>query len=149
MPLLSEQDRQAVRDRLAGVTHAVTLLFFTQTFGAPESAMAAHQILSEVASLNDHITVEEVNFILEQERAAEFGIADIPAIAVLRDGADTRVRFLGAPSGYEFLSLVDAVGLAGGDESGLSPASRALIAEHVTGPTELLVFVTPTCPHCP
>ena len=149
MPLLSDQDRQAVRDRLAGVSHPVTLLFFTQTFGAPDSVTAARQILTEVASLNDHITVEEVNFILEQERAAAFGVSDIPAIAVLRDGVDMRVRFLGAPSGYEFVSLVDAVVLAGGDDSGLSPASRALIAEHVTGPTEIMVFVTPTCPHCP
>ena len=149
MALLSEQDRQVVRDRLAGITHPVTLLFFTQTFGAPDSVVAAKQILSEVADLNDRITVDEVNFILDKDRAAEFGIADIPAIALLRDGADTRVRFLGAPSGYEFMSLVDAVALAGGDDSGLSPASKALLAEHVTAPTEIMVFVTPTCPHCP
>ena len=149
MPLLSDQDRQTVRDRLAGVSGPVTLLFFTQTFGAPDSVTAAGQILTEVASLNDHITVEEVNFILEPERAAAFGITDIPAIVVLRDGVDTRVRFLGAPSGYEFVSLVDAIAIAGGNDSGLSPASRALIAEHVTGPTEIMVFVTPTCPHCP
>ena len=149
MALLSEQDRQTVRERLAGIAHPVTLLFFTQTFGAPDTVMAAQQILTEVASLSEHITVEEVNFILDQERAAAFGIADIPAIAVLRDGDDTRLRFLGAPAGYEFMSLVDAVALAGGDDSGLSPASKALLAEHVTTATEILVFVTPTCPHCP
>ena len=149
MTLLSEQDRQTVRDRLAGITHRVTLLFFTQTIGAPDSVVAAKQILTEVAGLSDHITIDEVNLILDRERAAAFGIADIPAIALLRDGEDTRVRFLGAPSGYEFMSLVDAVALAGGDDSGLSPASRALIAEHVSAATEILVFVTPTCPHCP
>jgi glutaredoxin-like protein len=149
MPLLSDQDRQTVSHRLAGVAHPVTLLFFTQTFNAPESALAAHQILTEVASLNDRVTVEEVNFVLDKDRAAAFGITDIPAVALLRDGADTRVRFLGAPSGYEFLSLVDAVALAGGDDSGLSPDSKALLAEHVTAPTEIMVFVTPTCPHCP
>jgi glutaredoxin-like protein len=149
MPLLSDQDRQAVQARLAGITHSVTLVFFTQTFGAPDSVMAASQIVNEVASLNDRITVEEVNVILDKERTAAFGVADIPAVALLRDGADTRIRFLGAPSGYEFMSLVDAVALAGGDDSGLSPASRALLAAHVTTPTEILVFVTPTCPHCP
>ena len=149
MALLSDADRQTVSDRLAGITHSVTLLFFTQTFGAPESVLAAQQILTEVAGLNERIAVEEVNFILDKERAAAFGIADIPAIALLRDGVDTRVRFLGAPSGYEFMSLVDAVALAGSDDSGLSPASKALLAEHVTAPTEIMVFVTPTCPHCP
>ena len=31
------------------------------------------------------------------------------------------MRFLGAPAGYEFMSLVDAVILAGTNDSGLSP----------------------------
>src|SRR4029079_1181108 len=68
---------------------------------------------------------------------------------LLRNGEDTRMRFLGAPAGYEFASLLDAVILAGGKESGLSAESRSLIAERVTQRLDLLVFVTPTCPHCP
>jgi glutaredoxin-like protein len=59
------------------------------------------------------------------------------------------MRFLGAPAGYEFMSLVEAVIVAGTGDSGLSPESRALIAEQVAGPMEIQVFVTPTCPHCP
>jgi glutaredoxin-like protein len=149
MALLSEQDRQIVRTHLAGITHRVTLLFFTQTIGAPEGALAARQILDEFVDLNDHITLEEVNFVLEKERTAQYGITDIPAIVILRDGADTRMRFLGAPAGYEFMSLVDAVMLAGGNDSGLSDESRKLIAEHVSAPLDIQVFVTPTCPHCP
>ena len=59
------------------------------------------------------------------------------------------MRFLGAPAGYEFMSLVEALILAGTGESGLTAESRALVAAHVTTPTEILVFVTPSCPHCP
>jgi glutaredoxin-like protein len=149
MALLSDQDRKLVADRLAGISSRVQLLFFTQTIGAPESTLVARQIVDEVASLNDKIAVEEVNFVLEKERAAQYGIEDIPAIALLRDGEDTRMRFLGAPSGYEFASLIDAVILAGTNDSGLSPESRQLLAEQVTSRLDLLVFVTPTCPHCP
>ena len=149
MALLSEQDRQTVRTHLAGITHRVTLLFFTQTIGAPEGALAARQILDEFVDLNDHITLEEVNFVLEKDRTAQYGITDIPAIAILRDGVDTRMRFLGAPAGYEFVSLVEAVMLAGSSDSGLSDESRKLIAEHVSAPLDIQVFVTPTCPHCP
>ena len=47
------------------------------------------------------------------------------------------------------MSLIEAVILAGTDDSGLTPDSRALIAEHVTSPLDIQVFVTPTCPHCP
>lgn len=149
MALLSEPDRQIVRAHLAGIRHAVKLLFFTQTIGSPESALIARQVLDEVAGLNENISIEEVNFILDKDRARQYGITHIPAVAILRDEADTRMRFLGAPSGYEFMSLVEAVALAGGDDSGLSEASKKLIAEHVSAPVDIQVFVTPTCPHCP
>src|SRR4051794_17658557 len=149
MPLLSDQDQQTVRTHLAAITHRVTLLFFTQTFGAPDSVLIARQVVDEVAALSDLVSVEEVNLILDTERTREFGIDRVPAIALLRDGEDTRIRFLGAPSGYEFTSLIEAVVLAGTGESGLTPESRALIAERVTTPLDIKVFVTPTCPHCP
>jgi glutaredoxin-like protein len=149
MPLLSDADRQAVANRLASIAHPVTLLFFTQTFGAPETARLTKQIVDELASLSEQVTVEEVNFILDKDRAAQYGIDHIPAIVLLRNGEDTRMRFLGAPAGYEFMSLIEAVTVAGGGDSGLSGASRALIREQVTEQRDILVFVTPTCPHCP
>ena len=69
MSLLSERDRQTVQTHLAGLTHDVTLLFFTQTIGAPETALIARQVVDEVAGLSDRVTVEEVNLILDRERA--------------------------------------------------------------------------------
>jgi alkyl hydroperoxide reductase subunit AhpF len=143
MALLSDQDRQVVRTHLSGLAHDVTLLLFTQTIGGPETAVIAKQILDELSGLSDRLTVEEVNVVLEKERAATFGIDKIPAIVVLRDGEDTRIRFFGAPAGYEFMSLVEAVILAGRDESGLTQDSRALLAR-VESPTTIDVFVTPT-----
>lgn len=149
MALLSEQDRETLRTHLAEIVHPVTLLFFTQTIGGPETAAMTKQILDELAALSGKVTVEEVNFVLEKERAAQYGIEGVPAIALLRDGEDTRMRFLGAPAGYEFMSLIEAVILAGGTDSGLTEQSKQLVAEHVTGPIDIRVFVTPTCPHCP
>ena len=149
MALLSEQDRQTVRTHLADIAHPVRLLFFTQTIEGPESAPVAKQILDEVVSLNEQITFEEVNVVLEKDRAAAYGITHIPAVAILRGDADTRMRFFGAPAGYEFMSLVEAIVLAGGSDSGLSDESKRLIAEHVSAPIDIQVFVTPTCPHCP
>jgi len=149
VPLLSEQDRQIVSGRLSVITSPITILFFTQTFGAPDTVRIARQVLDEVLCLNSLISLEEVNFVLEQERTAQYGVAGIPAVVLLRNQEDTRIRFLGAPAGYEFTSLIEALIIAGSAESGLTQESKALIAEHVTGPTEILVFVTPSCPHCP
>ena len=149
MSLLSDNDQRVVREHLAKIQQPVTLLLFTQTIGAPETAFITRQVLDEVASLNDLIRVEEINFILEKDRAAQYGIDHIPAVVVLSGDNDTRIRFLGAPAGYEFMSLIEAVVLAGTNDSQLAPESRALIAAHVNGPVDIQVFVTPTCPHCP
>ncbi|HEY7186859.1 MAG TPA: thioredoxin family protein [Vicinamibacterales bacterium] len=150
MALLSDQDRQTVRERLAAIQRPVTLLFFTQTIGAPESAYVTRRVLDELVSLNDRLSLEEVSLVLDRERAAQYGIDDIPAVVLLRDdGVDTRIRFLGAPAGYEFMSLIEAAVLAGTDDSGLSANARALVSEHVSEPLDIRVFVTPTCPHCP
>jgi len=106
-------------------------------------------VLEEVLSLNEHLSLEEVNLVLDRDRAAQYGIESIPAVVLLRDGVDTRMRFLGAPAGYEFMSLIEALVLAGTEDSGLSATARALVGEHVSGPLDIRVFVTPTCPHCP
>jgi alkyl hydroperoxide reductase subunit AhpF len=144
MGLLSEQDRQTVTQHLSAIHHPVKLLFFTQTIGASETVLIAKQVLDELVSLNARITLEEVNLILDRDRAARYGIEGAPAIVVLRGEEDTGIRFLGAPAGYEFMSLIEAVILAGTDDSGLMPESKALIASQVTGPLDILVFVTPT-----
>jgi glutaredoxin-like protein len=148
MPLLSPQDSATVQKHLANLTHEVTLLFFTQSIGAPETVHLTRQVLNELLELNPKIRLEEVNLVLDRERAQQFGIEHVPAVALLKDGADTRMRFVGAPAGYEFMSLVEAVTLAGTDGSGLTDSSKALLAERTT-PLDIRVFVTPTCVYCP
>ena len=102
----------------------------------------------ELPPLSDKISIEEVNFVLEKDKAAQYGIERVPALALLtRDASgetrDTRMRFLGTPAGYEFVSLVQALMLAGGHDSQLTPANRARIAA-VTTATTIQVFSTPT-----
>ena len=66
-----------------------------------------------------------------------------PAIVVLSDGQDTRMRLYGAPTGYEFVSLVEAVLLAGTGTLELEPETLTALAA-VTEPLHLQVFTTPT-----
>src|SRR5712672_4583480 len=98
----------------------VRLLFFTQTLDC-ETCPQTRQILDELPPLSDKITIEEVNFVLDVDRTREYGIDRVPAIAVAyeEDGAvkDSRIKFVGTPAGYEFISLVHAILLVGGRES--------------------------------
>ena len=85
---------------------------------------------------------------LDDDKAERYGVDRVPAIAVVgvdESGTerDSRIRFLGTPAGYEFVSLVQAVGLVGGRESTLSERSRQRISS-VDRPVTMQVFTTPT-----
>jgi alkyl hydroperoxide reductase subunit AhpF len=140
MSLLSDGDRRKVSEMLAAMRGPVRLVFFTQTINC-ETCLPARQILDEIAPLSDNLTVEEHNLALEPEVAAAHGVDRVPAVVVAKDGA-ARIRFLGVPAGYEFMSLLDAIVLVSTGESGLSEASRALAAG-VERPGVIRVFVTP------
>lgn len=153
MALLSPSDQDHLRREFAAVARPVTLLFFAQTLDEGDACLQTRQILDELSFLSDRIRIEEVNFVLEPERAAQHGVDRVPAIAVLTEDADgqvrdSRIRFLGIPAGYEFAALVRAVLLVGGAPSQLSAESLAHLAR-VDRPVTLHVFSTPTCPHCP
>ena len=143
MGLLSASDEAVLRQHLAAIETPVSLLLFTQTIGGSESGPIAKQVLDEVASLNDKISIVEKNVVLDTEDAARYGIDRSPAIVVLRNGEDTRMRFLGAPTGYEFVGLVEAIVIAGTGAIDLEEETLALLAA-VDRPTAIQVFSTPT-----
>jgi hypothetical protein len=168
MSLVSPADQQKLREVFAEMTRPVRLVFFTQTLDC-ETCPQTKQILDELPPLSDKIAIEEVNLILDGDRARQYGIDRVPAVAIEYldpqgaqavqgapghpvhpehppDGevwTDSRMRFLGAPAGYEFISLVQAVLLAGGRPSTLSENSRRHIAA-VDRPVVMNVFTTPT-----
>jgi alkyl hydroperoxide reductase subunit AhpF len=143
MGLLSAQDEKVLTEHLSAIEKPVSLLLFTQTIGGSESGPVARQVLDEVARLNDKITVEEKNFVLDLDDRAKYTVDQSPAIVFLRDGEDTRMRVYGAPTGYEFVGLVEAILIAGTGKVDLEPDTMKLIAG-VDKPTKIQVFSTPT-----
>jgi alkyl hydroperoxide reductase subunit AhpF len=145
MALLSAADQQALRDAFAAMTRPVTILFFNQAIGC-ETCEETRQILREITDVTAQVTVEEVNLVLDKERADSYGVDRAPALVLLagEEKADTRIRMLGAPSGYDFMSLLDAILLvSGASPQRLSPDTEAHLAG-VTEPLTVQVFVTPT-----
>ena len=147
MALLSPADQEKLRDSFKEMTANVRLLFFTQTLDC-ETCLHTRQILDELPLVSDKISIEEVNLVLEKDKAAQYGIDRAPAIAVLAqdpsgESHDSRIRFLGAPSGYEFISLVQAVLLVGGRAPSLTVENLKRVAA-VDKPITMKVFTTPT-----
>ncbi len=128
---------------LGAMAGPVRLVFFTQSLSC-DSCRPTRQILDELTPLTDKLSIDERNFILDKDGAATFGVDRVPAIALVAgDSRDTGIRFYGAPAGYEFSALIDAVVAASNGRPQLADETRAQLAA-VTSPVRIQVFVTPT-----
>ena len=143
MGLLSPQDEATLKNHLSGITIPVELVLFTQAVGGSETGEITKQVLKEIAGLNDKITIVEKSFVLDNEEKAKYKVDKAPAIVILSDGIDTRMRMYGAPTGYEFVGLVEAIIVAGTGKIDLDPETMQWI-QAVETPTHIQVFSTPT-----
>ena len=145
MPLLDEETVGHVKQQLADLAGPARLVMFTQELEC-EYCKETRQLVEEIAQISDQLTAEIYDFVIDREKAEEYGIDKIPAIAVI-GVEDYGVRFYGIPSGYEFTSLLQAIKTV---SSGHPPLAEGTL-EFLCGlekPVHIQVFVTPTCPYC-
>lgn len=160
MAFLRPADAERVRQRLAAeLEDDVDVLLFASPSsglfvpGREESATGkqAEALLGEVAALSDRIHLRVVNPRTAPDEAAAYGVEMSPAIVIekRRDGHDPeaapagRARMFGLPSGYEFMTLLDAISGASSSGSRLRADTIEALGR-VTEPIHLQVFVTPT-----
>jgi glutaredoxin-like protein len=146
MGLIRDEDAVQIRERLQQMVSPVKLVHFTQELNL-ELGAETLQLVKELAALSDKLSLQVFNFLLDTEKAAEYGVDKVPA-TVIRNEKDYGIRFYGLPAGYEFSTLLDAVLVVSKGDSGLQANSRNKLAQ-LSKPLHLEVFVTPTCPHCP
>jgi alkyl hydroperoxide reductase subunit AhpF len=139
--MLSDREREQVAATLKPMTGAVRLVFFNQAFGC-ETCADTKRLLDDLASVAPLVSVVEHNLVLDKAQAEAYKVDRAPAIAIEGD-ADTGIRILGAPFGYEFSSLLDSILAVSARASGLSDTTRAKLAK-VTEPVHIQVFSTPT-----
>lgn len=152
MSLMSPEDQERLRHDFKALTRPVRLVFFTRA-EACDTCAEARQVVEELPPLSDLITIEEVDFATERDKAYAYGIDHVPALALIGHDAeglerDSHIRFLGTPSGYEFISLIRAVLLVGTGSTQLLDDSQARVLA-IDAPMSMHVFTTPSCPHCP
>jgi len=141
MAFLQDRDREIVRGRLDALPASVRLVHFTQALDC-ETCPEARALLEELAGLSEKLQLEVLDLQIEPDRAAEHGIDQVPGTVIFGPAA-VPLRYFGTPSGYEFATLLQAIELAAGGDSGLEPATRQKLAA-VAEPMQLQVFVTPT-----
>jgi len=147
MALIDDDVAQQLRQELQQLVNPVRLVVFSQALADPESEQV-RRLVEEVAALDSRLRAESYNFVLDPEKAADFGVKRIPAIAVLGDEKDYGIRFYGLPSGYEFGTLIDAILDVSKGDSGLAESTRSAL-QALPRAVHVEVFSTPTCGYCP
>lgn len=141
MPVLDAADARCLGELLAQkLRDEVVLEYLKPSRGGLSAALLDEEalLLSELARLDARIRVEE--------RPASL-CDDAPQIRI-GGRAQGRIRYLGAPAGYEFASLVDGIVAASSGATRLQPATCDSL-RGLGRDVHLQVFVTPTCPFCP
>ena len=142
MPILQPRDEDAVRKEFQRIAGPVKLVVFSQELVAADLCRQNEQLMREVAALSDRISIETLNPAVDRERAAAYGIEQVPA-TVVEGARDYGVRFLGIPAGYEFSNLIDSIIAVSSGEAMLADATKASLAT-LAGDVEIKVFSTPT-----
>lgn len=146
MSLIQEKDRIEIKNQLATMKNPVKIINFTQKYEC-HFCSETRQLMEDLTSLSDKLSLEVYDFMENKDQAEKYKIDRIPATILMGD-KDTGIRFYGIPSGYEFVTLLDGIGMVSNRDSGLSEDSRKKLAG-IKEPIHLQVFVTPTCPYCP
>ncbi len=154
MSIIPNDIQEQVREVFKDLENPVKMMVFTQGEGGAlecDYCQETRELVEDVGSLSDKITVEFYDLVKDEEVAARYQIEKIPAIAVVTGGdqpKDYGIRMFGIPSGYEFSSLIEDVLLVSRGSSDLTPDTLKELGT-LENPVHIQVFVTPTCPYCP
>lgn len=150
--LLDEKIKEQVKEFFNDLDKPVKLLFFGSKEQHCDYCQETFGLLSEIAELNELISLEEFDFDINTDEVNQYQIDKVPMTVIAGlDGNETidhGIRLSGIPAGHEFTTLINDIVMVSKRDSGLSPAIREKLA-NLTNPVNLQVFVTPTCPYCP
>jgi glutaredoxin-like protein len=147
MSLIPDDKKELLKnDFKEKLVDPVKIVMFTQELEC-RFCSDTRQLVQDLATLNDKLTVEIYDFVANADKAKEYGINKIPAIAIIGK-KDYGVRIYGIPYGYELQTLIEAIVNVSKGKTDLSDKTKSILAE-VKSPVHIQVFVTLTCPHCP
>ena len=151
MALISDRDRETIRSRFSeSLTGDVQIIMFTERESpiiipgkeTCETCAQTQELLEEVASLSDKLTLTVHEITAAQDEAQALGIDRVPAF-VFKGASRGHVRFFGIPSGYEFSALIADLVDVSNVTTDLSEDTRKYLSE-LTEDVNIKVFTTPT-----
>jgi len=148
MGLVPEEHKMHLKEELQqNIRDSVRIVVFTQEMEC-QFCKESRELVQEVASLvPDKIKVEIYDFVKDVEKAKEYGVDKVPAIAIV-GAKDYGIRYYGIPYGYEFNPFIDNLINVSKGTTNLSEDTKTKL-KSLDKPVHIQVFVTLTCPYCP
>ena len=149
MSLLPDDKKELLRnDFKEKLDYPVKIVMFTQETEC-RFCSDTRQLVQDIAMLSNKLSVEVYDFVKDAEKAKEYCVDKIPALAII-GAKDYGVRIYGIPYGYELQTLIEAIinVSKGRGKTDLSDKTKSILSE-IKNPVHIKVFVTLTCPHCP
>ncbi len=144
---IDEKLSREISGQLSVITKEVKLIMFTQEIECMY-CRETRTLLEELVQTSDKLKLEVYNFVIDKDKAEQYGIDKIPAIVITEGDKDFGIRYFGIPSGYEFASLLEDIKMVGTGEVDL-PEDLIERVKSINKDVHLQVYVTPTCPYCP
>lgn len=146
MRFIDDNVRVQLLAAFENLVNPVRFIFFSQKDTCGECT-DQEELLKEVSSLSNKLTLKTFDFVLNGDEAMNYKIDKIPATAVVGK-RDYGIRFFGLTAGFEFKTLVEDVIMVSSERTGLDPRLEILI-QAIPNPVHLQVMASLTCPHCP
>ena len=144
--LLNEQIIGQIREAFSNLKEPVAILFFGSRKNC-DYCDDTRQLLEEVSALDNRLTLKVHDIDEDSEVAKLYRVDKTPGIVIAAMNGDKisdfGVQYSGIPSGHEFSTLIQAILLVSGRDSGLTPQTREFL-KNLQRPLHLQVFVTPT-----
>lgn len=146
MGLIPEEHKRHLKEEFeARLKGEVRLIMFTQETEC-DHCKETRELVQETAELSSKIKAEILDFVKDNEKAREYKIDKVPAIAMIGK-KDFGSRYYGIPIGYEFKSFIDNIINISRGTTNLSEDTKSKLRS-ISKLVHIQVFVTLTCPYC-
>jgi len=146
--MFNEEIEKQLKEVLNNLVNPITIALFTQD-GECETCDETRGYMQEVEALNNKIKFKEYNINKDSELAKNYHVEMVPSIVLLNDKEEyLGIKFNGIPAGHEINSFIPALLEVSGHVSEL-PENLQTRINNITKPTNIKVFITLGCPHCP
>lgn len=148
--IIDEQTAAQLRARFDSEMVRPVEVILLKGIGNEEYTEWAEGMLMELGEISEMIEVKIIDVRMNPEALEEYHVTRTPTI-LLDPGRGYRIKYIGAPIGYEAWAFVETIILLSRDESGLSERTKEILksAREYNADLHILTFVTPTCPYCP